>query len=193
MNWDSELLSGELVELAPLDESHFDGLWAVAQHPEIWAYMPFAAGDSRDHFEMYLRHMLSQQDKGQALPFTTRLHGTGQIVGSSSFLAIDESNRRLEIGATWVTPEMQRSRVNTEAKYLQLSYAFEKLACNRVEFKTDSLNQKSRAALKRIGATEEGTFRNHMVMPDGRIRHSVWFSITNQEWPDVRKNLLVKL
>jgi RimJ/RimL family protein N-acetyltransferase len=110
-------------------------------------------------------------------------------VGSTGYLNIDRQHRRLEIGGTWIAPEWQRTACNTEAKLLQLTHAFETLGCNRVEFKTDSLNERSRAALLRIGATEEGTFRNHMVMPDGRLRHSVYFSVIESEWPRVRVRL----
>jgi RimJ/RimL family protein N-acetyltransferase len=110
-------------------------------------------------------------------------------VGSSGFHETDWHHRRTEIGATWVTPARQRTAINTEAKYLMLRHAFEDRGLLRVEFKTDSLNTKSRAALARIGATEEGTFRNHMVMPDGRSRHSVYFSIIAAEWPAVKERL----
>jgi N-acetyltransferase len=112
-----------------------------------------------------------------------------QPIGSTSYPNLDPQHRRLEIGGTWITPAWQRSAVNTEAKYLQLSHAFDTLGCIRVEFKTDALNLKSRRALARIGAVEEGTLRNHMVMPDGRLRHSVYFSIVDSEWPTVKAHL----
>ena len=121
--------------------------------------------------------------------FVTVARTIAQVVGSTSDLTIDCQHQRVEIGGTWVTPAWQRSAINTEAKYLQLRHAFETLGCIRVEFKTDALNTKSRQALARIGATEEGTFRNHMIMPDGRIRHSVYFSITHDEWPRVKAHL----
>ena len=131
--------------------------------------------------------------KGTVLPFTTIDRKTGRIVGSTSYLAIEPAHKRLEIGGTWITPSHQRSPVNTEAKLLQLSHCFEVLGCNRVEFKTDSRNAKSRAALARIGAVEEGTFRAHMVMPDGALRTSVYFSVIASEWPGVKARLLQKL
>ncbi len=152
--------------------------------------MPFAA-DTIERFTGYMSNLLKQAREGRALPFVTIREN--QVVGSTSYLEIDEHHRRLEIGATWITPDHQRSPVNTEAKLLQLSHAFDTLGCNRVELKTDSLNSKSRAAIARIGAKEEGTFRNHMVMPDGRLRHSVYFSITVEEWPAVRTNLEARL
>jgi RimJ/RimL family protein N-acetyltransferase len=132
---------------------------------------------------------LHKQQAGLALRFVTIAKADEQPVGSTSYLNIDRQHRRLEIGGTWITPSWQRSAVNTEAKYLQLSHAFETLGYIRVEFKTDSLNVKSQQALARIGAVKEGTFRNHMVMPDGRLRHSVYFSIVDSEWPAVKAHL----
>ncbi|MBP1601939.1 MAG: Acetyltransferase, family, partial [Acidobacteria bacterium] len=111
------------------------------------------------------------------------------VVGSTRFANIDRANRRVEIGWTWVSPPWQRSFVNTEAKYLMLKHAFEVMRCIRVEFKTDSLNQRSRAALLRLGAKEEGTLRNHMITSTGRYRHSVYFSIIDSEWPDVKRSI----
>ena len=110
-------------------------------------------------------------------------------VGATSYLNIDQRNRKLEIGGTWIALQWQRTASNTEAKYLQLRHAFETLGCVRVEFKTDSLNERSRAALLRIGAVEEGTMRNHIIMPDGRFRHSVYFSVIDSEWPSVKSRL----
>jgi RimJ/RimL family protein N-acetyltransferase len=127
--------------------------------------------------------------RGTVLPFATIDRASGRIVGSTSYLAIEPAHRRLEIGATWITPTSQRSPVNTEAKLLQLTHCFEVLGCNRVEFKTDARNARSRRALARIGATEEGTFRAHMVMPDGALRDSVWFSVIAPEWPAVKQRL----
>ena len=113
----------------------------------------------------------------------------GEPVGATGYLNIDRHNRGLEIGGTWITPQWQRTACNTEAKYLQLRNAFETLGCIRVEFKTASLNAKSRAALLRIGAVEEGTMRNHIIMPDGRLRHSVYFSVIESKWPAVKARL----
>ncbi len=192
MVWQSQLLEGRHVRLEPLTSDHMEPLWTVAQDPAIWRYMPFQA-NSFEAFAGYLQRLLTQQSAGEALPFATYHKDTAAYVGSTSYLAIDPYNKRLEIGATWITPARQRSATNTEAKLLQLTDAFERLACNRVEFKTDSLNERSRAALLRIGATQEGTFRNHMIMPDGRIRHSVYFSVTREEWPDVKRRLQAKL
>ncbi|HEY2893936.1 MAG TPA: GNAT family protein, partial [Pirellulales bacterium] len=136
---------------------------------------------------------LAMREAGQVLPFTTIDNVTGQVAGSTSYLAIDRANRRLEIGATWLAPTWQRTACNTEAKFLQLSHSFEVLGCVRVEFKTDALNEQSRRALARIGAVEEGTFRQHMVCPGGRLRDSVYYSVLDREWPDVKKRLASRL
>ena len=136
---------------------------------------------------------LADQLAGSALPFVVRTRHDGRIVGSTRFGNIAVAHRRAEIGWTWYAADVQRTPVNTECKLLLLRHAFETLKLNRVEFKTDSLNVRSRAALARIGATQEGMFRNHMVVQGGRIRHTVYFSITCEEWPRVRGDLDRKL
>jgi RimJ/RimL family protein N-acetyltransferase len=146
-----------------------------------------------EHMRAYIEAALKEQAQGTALPVATVDKSSGRVVGSTRFGNIDRINRRVEIGWTWVAREYQRTPVNTEAKYLMLSHAFETLGCLRVEFKTDSLNEKSRAALARIGAKEEGIFRNHMITDSGRIRHSVYFSIIDTEWPAVKADLKEKL
>jgi RimJ/RimL family protein N-acetyltransferase len=143
--------------------------------------------------EAYVRHCVAGTESGTFLTWTTISQEEQKPVGSTGYLNIDRQNKKLEIGGTWVSPDWQRTAINTEAKYLQLRHAFDMLGCNRVEFKTDSLNSKSRAALLRIGAVEEGTMRNHIVMPDGRLRHSVYFSVIAEEWPGVRARLEEKL
>ena len=141
----------------------------------------------------YASSALDDQQKGIALPFITRDRATSRIVGSTRFGNIDTANRRAEIGWTWVAPSWQRTYVNTEAKLLMLMHAFETWNCIRVEFKTDALNERSRQALARIGAYEEGIFRNHMITETGRFRDSVYFSIIDSEWPSVKKNLMAML
>ena len=185
-------LEGRLVRLEPLSLAHHAGLCEVAFDDEIWRYTTSrmkTPGDLREYIETAVRW----QSEGTALPFATMDKESNRAVGSTRFANIDRDNRHLEIGWTWIARDFQRTYVNTEAKYLMLSHAFETLGCLRVEFKTDSLNEKSRRALLRIGATEEGTFRNHMIMPDGRIRHSVYYSITDSEWPAVKARLNEKL
>ena len=182
------MLEGQHVRLEPVSLAHVPALWRVGAHEDIWSYLPYAM-HSEDDMRAYIEAELARQQAGLVVRFVTVARTLGQPVGSTSYLNIDRQHRRVEIGGTWITPAWQRSAINTEAKYLQLRHAFETLGCIRVEFKTDALNTKSRQALARIGATEEGTFRNHMVMPGGRIRHSVYFSITNDEWPRVKVHL----
>ncbi len=141
----------------------------------------------------YIETSLELQSRGVALPFATIERATGKVVGSTRFANIERDHRRLEIGWTWIARPWQRTPINTEAKYLMLRHAFETLSCIRVEFKTDSLNNQSQVALERIGAKQEGVFRNHMITSSGRIRHSVYSSITDSEWPLVKASLVEKL
>jgi N-acetyltransferase len=141
----------------------------------------------------YMRTALQWQRDGTALPFATVESASDRVVGSTRFMNIDRPNRHVEIGATWVSRPWQRTAVNTEAKYLMLRHAFEALGCIRVELKTDSLNETSRNAILRLGAKEEGIFRNHMICYGGRIRHSAWYSIIDSEWPEVKARLEAKL
>jgi RimJ/RimL family protein N-acetyltransferase len=171
---------------------HLKDLCAVGLEPDLWKWttnVVRTTADMRDYVEAALR----MQDQGTAIPFVTTLKDTEQVIGSTRFANIDRANRRAEIGWTWVGVPWQRSVVNTEAKYLMLRHAFEALGCIRVEFKTDSLNQRSRNALLRINAKEEGTLRNHMLVHDGRYRHSVYFSVIEEEWPEVKADLEKKL
>jgi RimJ/RimL family protein N-acetyltransferase len=181
-------LEGKHVRLEPVTLDHVAALWRVGAYEEIWRYVPYSMRSEAD-MRTLIEAELRRQQAGLTLRFATIARACEQPVGSTSYLNIEQQHRRLEIGGTWITPSWQRSAVNTEAKYLQLSHAFETLGCIRVEFKTDSLNVKSRQALARIGAVEEGMFRNHMVMPDGRLRHSVYFSIVESEWPAVKAHL----
>jgi RimJ/RimL family protein N-acetyltransferase len=141
----------------------------------------------------YIRTALEAQAAGTALPFVTVERASGRIVGSTRYMNIDVPNRRVEIGSTWIAGPWQRTVVNTEAKYLMLRHAFEELGCIRVELKTDSLNERSRTAILRIGARQEGIFRNHMITWSGRLRHSVFFSIIDAEWTEVKAALEAKL
>jgi RimJ/RimL family protein N-acetyltransferase len=137
----------------------------------------------------YIKTALDEQKRGVSLPFALIEKATGRAIGSTRYGNIDRTHHRVEIGWTWVARDWQRSVVNTEAKYLLLRHAFETLGCIRVELKTDSLNERSRAAILRIGAREEGILRNHMITACGRIRHSVYFSIVDSEWPAVKARL----
>lgn len=182
------VLEGQCVRLEPVSLTHVPALWQAGAHAEIWRYMPYVMRSEADMHNAIATELRKQQ-AGETLRFVTLAKEVREVVGSTSYLNIDRQHRRLEIGGTWITPAWQRSAINTEAKYLQLCHAFEKLGCIRVEFKTDALNQKSRQALARIGAIQEGLWRNHMIMPDGRWRHSVYFSIIASEWPHVKMHL----
>jgi RimJ/RimL family protein N-acetyltransferase len=185
-------LEGQHVRLEPLTKAHLDGLTAVGLDEELWRWIP-APVRTREDMAAYIESALSEQDRGVSLPFALVDRSTWRAIGSTRYGNIDRIHHRVEIGWTWVARQWQRTAINTEAKYLLLKHAFESLGCMRVELKTDSLNEKSRAAILRIGAREEGTFRNHMITSTGRIRHSVYFSIIDSEWPAVRSNLEAKL
>jgi len=181
-------LEGRLVRLEPLSLDHVPGLAAVGLEPAIWQWTlarPSSVGEVRAWAET----AIANRDAGTELPFATIDRSTGRPIGSSRFMSIVLEHRRLEIGWTWVAPPWQRSGANREAKLLMLGHAFDTLGCRRVEFKTDSLNEPSRTALLGIGAQFEGIFRNHMVMPDGRMRHSAYYSVIDEEWPNVRAGL----
>ncbi|MGH9970807.1 MAG: GNAT family N-acetyltransferase [Pyrinomonadaceae bacterium] len=181
-------LQGANVRLEPLSLAHLEQLCEVGLEPDLWRWTTTQL-NNRDDMTAYVDTALREQQRGTALPFVTILKETGRVVGSTRFGNIDLDNRHLEIGWTWVGVPWQRTAVNPEAKYLMLRHAFETLSCIRVEFKTDSLNERSRRALLRIGAREEGTHRNHMIVHDGRYRHSVFYSVIDSEWPDVKAKL----
>jgi len=181
-------LRGRLVRLEPLSTAHLDELAAVAFEPSIWRWTVARPADA-EALRAWLDAALANADAGTELPFATIDVASGVAVGSTRFMSIVPEHRRLEIGWTWVGLPWQRTGTNREAKLLQLTHAFEVLRANRVEFKTDSLNEKANPALLAIGATFEGTFRNHMVMPDGRLRHSNYYSVVADEWPAVKARL----
>jgi RimJ/RimL family protein N-acetyltransferase len=189
-------LGGRHVRLEPLAQTHHAALCAVGLDPGLWELIPYRVATPED-MAAYIQTALDAQAARSALPFATvlapSLGHSGQVIGSTRYMNIDLANRRLEIGATWIAAPWRRTAVNTEAKYLMLRHAFETLGCIRVELKTDSLNQRSRNAIRRIGATEEGTLRQHMITWSGRLRDSVYFSILDSEWPRVKQELEHKL
>ena len=185
-------LAGSRVRLEPLSLDHLDGLAEVAFDPSLWQYTLARPADVAG-LRSWIEAALAGAEAGTEIPFATVDMASGRPIGSSRFLAIAPEHRRLEVGWTWLARAYQGTGANSEAKLLQLGHAFDTLAANRVEFKTDSLNERSRAALLGIGATFEGIFRNHMVMPDGRLRHSAYFSVIREEWPDVRARLEQRL
>ncbi|HYY59543.1 MAG TPA: GNAT family protein, partial [Pyrinomonadaceae bacterium] len=180
------------VRLEPLSLAHQAQLCEVAFDEDLWRYTTSVIKTPED-LRAYIEEAMEWQARGTALPFATILKSTGQTVGSTRYANIDTANRHLEIGWTWIAPSWQRTPVNTEAKYLMLRHAFEALGCLRVEFKTDALNERSRNAILRLGAQEEGVFRKHIITSSGRIRDSVFFSIIDTEWPEVKAGLEEKL
>jgi RimJ/RimL family protein N-acetyltransferase len=181
-------LDGTHVRLEPVGAHHVDGLWHAGRYPELWRMRPFPV-HSRDDLAAQVDAALASATAATLFMFATVERTSGRPIGSTCFLNLDPPNRHLEIGGTWITPAWQRTVANTEAKYLQLRHCFDTLGCLRVEFKTDLRNARSRAALTRLGAVEEGTLRHHVVLPDGYRRDSVYFSILDREWPAVRVRL----
>lgn len=188
MNVVPVVLEGRHVRLEPLSQAHHADLAAAGLEEELWRWIPTPVR-TPEEMSAYIATALDEQARGVSLPFALIEKASGRAIGSTRYGNIDRAHHRVEIGWTWVAPAWQRTTVNTEAKYLLLRHAFETLGCIRVELKTDSLNERSRAAILRIGAREEGTFRNHMITSTGRIRHTVYFSILDSEWPAVKSGL----
>ena len=187
-------LEGAVVCLEPLRAEHARLFWDVAHQDldDIFRWIPYAM-KTREDFERLIQTAFAEQQHGDSIVFATVERASGRAIGSTRFMNIDRNNRRVEIGSTWIAPAWQRSAVNTEAKYLMLRHAFETWNCMRVELKTDALNEKSRTAIRRIGAREEGTLRKHLVTHTGRVRDTVYFSILDNEWPAVKSQLEAKL
>jgi N-acetyltransferase len=185
-------LEGKHVQLEPLLAAHHAALTEIGLDEDLWRWIPVPVR-TPEEMSAYIEAALAEQGRGVSLPFTIVEKSSGKPVGCTRYGNIDRVHRRVEIGWTWVAKPWQRTAVNTEAKYLLLRHAFETLGCIRVELKTDSLNEKSRAAILRIGARQEGIFRNHMITASGRIRHSVYFSIVDTEWPAVKARLEQRL
>ena len=185
-------LEGRYVRLEPLTLGHEEALSRVGLDEDVWRWIPVSVR-TRQEMAAYVETALRDQASGMALPFVQVEKSSGRVVGSTRCANIERAHHRLEIGWTWVGHAWQRTAVNTEAKYLLLQHAFETLGCMRVELKTDSLNERSRAAILRIGAREEGIFRNHMITASGRARHTVYYSIVDTEWPEVKRRLEARL
>ena len=187
-------LEGSVVRLEPIRREHSRLFWEVAKAnlEDIFRWIPYPMRTA-DDFDRVVAKAWDEQDRGESVVFATVLRESGRTIGSTRFMNIDRINRRVEIGSTWIAPQWQRTSVNTEAKYLMLRHAFEVWKCYRVELKTDALNQKSRNAILRIGAKEEGTLRRHIITWSGRVRDTVYFSILDKEWPQVKTKLLTML
>jgi Acetyltransferases, including N-acetylases of ribosomal proteins len=183
------VLNGRHVRLEPMTEAHIDGLAEIGVGQTFWDFMLYGNINSVADMRNWVMDILSRAEKGTDLPFVAIHLASGRVAGATRYLNIMPRDRGLEIGGTWYGPEFQRTPVNTECKYLLLSHSFETLGCIRVQLKTDLRNERSQKAIERIGAVREGVLRNHMILPDGRYRHSVFYSILDTEWPDVKKRL----
>jgi RimJ/RimL family protein N-acetyltransferase len=188
------ILEGNVIRLEPIRHEHAAIFWDAAKEAldDVFRWFPWSMR-TVDDFGQYVDRVLSEQEAGISVGFATVARKSGQVVGSTRFMNIDGPNRRVEIGSTWIVPLWQRTAVNTEAKYLMLRHAFEHWRCLRVEFKTDALNQQSRLGIRRLGAKEEGMFRKHMITWSGRVRDSVYFSILDTEWPEIKLRLAERL
>lgn len=192
----ASVLEGEVVRLEPLARRHEEGLFEAAQDERIWAWMPYPAGDgsyypatTREAFRPWMDDALARSETGAEAAFATVDAKTGEPIGSTRFLALRPEHRGLEIGWTWLAPSRWRTGANVEAKLLMLGHAFDRLGCVRVELKTDSRNERSRNAMAALPARFEGIFRKHMLVRGGQRRDSAYYSIIDDEWPQVRANL----
>ena len=185
-------LKGSTVTLKPLKVKHRTKLLKAASDGELWN-LTFTSVPNEENIDNYLDKAWSEKDQGSSLPFVVRHRGDKKIIGTTRYMNIDPTNRRLEIGHTWYAKSYQRTKVNTECKYLLLENAFENLKCIAVEFRTHIANDASRKAIQRIGAKEDGILRNHRILADGSYRDTVVYSITEEEWPAVKVELLNKL
>lgn len=185
-------LSGRFATLKPLSSDHLAGLQAAASDGELWNLF-YTSVPCVDEMAAWLDSTLALQKAGQALPFVILENFSGKVVGTTRYCNLDMANRRLEIGYTWYAKSAQRTALNTECKLLLLKHAFEQLRCIAVEFRTDFLNTTSQRAIERLGAKREGILRNHKIMPNGRVRDTVVYSVLNTEWPGVEENLRFRL
>ena len=183
-------LEGSVVRLVPIRHDHAELFFEAAKDDleNIFRWIPYSMRTVAD-FQLLVEKAFEEQERGESVVFATIERSSEKVIGSTRFMNIDRVNRRVEIGSTWIAPAWQRTAINTEAKYLMLLHAFEVWQCIRVELKTDALNQKSRNAILRIGAKEEGTLRKHLITWTGRIRDSVYFSILDSEWPEAKARL----
>ena len=183
------ILTGAHVRLEPMTKEHIPALAEIGLGQPFWHFMLYGDMNSEEDMQNWVRDILERAEKGTDLPFVAVHLASERLAGATRYLNIMPKDRGLEIGGTWYGHDFQRTPVNTECKYLLLRHAFETLGCIRVQLKTDSRNERSQRAIERIGAVKEGVLRNHMILPDGYIRHSVFYSILDTEWPGVKRRL----
>jgi len=182
-------LQGKHVRLEPMSEAHIPALAEIGVGQTFWDFMLYGPMNTADDMRSWVTDILSRAEKGTDLPFVAVQLASGRVAGATRYLNIAPQDRGLEIGGTWYGVEFQRTAVNTECKHLLLRHAFETLGCIRVQLKTDLRNERSQEAIERIGAVKEGVLRNHMILQGGYFRHSVFYSVLDTEWPEVKKNL----
>ncbi len=182
-------LTGRYVRLEPMTEAHIPALAEIGVGQAFWDFMLYGAMNTEADIAYWVRDILGRAGKGTDLPFVAVQLASGRVAGATRYLNMLPRDRGLEVGGTWYGLDFQRTVVNTECKYLLLQHAFETLGCIRVQLKTDLRNERSQQAIERLGAVKEGVLRNHMILPDGRIRHSVFYSILDTEWAGVKQRL----
>lgn len=182
-------LQGKHVRLEPMTEAYVTGLAEIGVGQPFWDFMVYGKMETEDDMRGWVRQIFARAEKGTDLPFVVIHLASGRVAGATRYMNIMPNDRGLEIGGTWYGTEFQRTAVNTECKYLLMGYAFETLGCIRVQLKTDLRNERSQKAIERIGAKKEGVLRNHMILPDGYYRHSVYYSVLDTEWAEVKKRL----
>ncbi|HUP31715.1 MAG TPA: GNAT family protein [Gaiellaceae bacterium] len=191
--WSTPVLEGELVRLEPMTLGHEDGLWEASRDERTWAWLSVHQPQTREEMGAYLKDALANAAAGVEMPLVTVRRADGVVVGSTRYLALRPEHRSLEIGWTWLAPEAWGTGINVEAKLLMLEHAFETLGCLRVELKTDAQNERSRGAMAALPAQFEGVHRKAMLVRGGQRRDSAWYSVIDDEWPEVRANLLRRL
>ena len=191
--WTPIVLEGELVRLEPLAPEHEPGLWEASRDSRVWTWLSILQPQTRAELHAYVEDALANAAAGLELPFATVRRADGRVVGSTRYLALRPGHGSLEIGWTWLAPEVWGTGANVEAKLLMLGHAFERLGCRRVELKTDAQNERSRAAMAALPAQFEGIHRRHMLVRGGENRDSAWYSVIAEEWPEVRARLVRRL
>jgi RimJ/RimL family protein N-acetyltransferase len=184
------LLTGKVVRLVPLSPEHVLDLADAGRDEDIWRFMRYGPIDNKEKMSSFVDYLLMLQERNTDLPFAVIHVNSGRAIGMTRYMGIEPANRSLEIGGTWYSRDYQHTAVNTECKFLLLQHAYEELDCIRVQFKADVRNERSQRALKRIGAIKEGVLRDHMILPDGSVRSSIYYSILAREWPAVKQRLL---